>query len=524
MRKNIRRTLSILLAAILLLGASLPVFAQSAKCPCGTPPVIYVAALGSATLYLDRGTENERVLFRPDTAAYLRLAAHLAPSIARLAIDKNYDAFGDALIDGVSDIFGDLQMDENGDSTDRVTSDAELPTDPDHGVDKSYYFAYDFREDPLTVADKLHEYIACVKKLTGHDTVLLRASSMGGVMTMAYFYKYGTDGIDACIFQCCPILGTQVAGDLFTKKITIDPDALVRYASQLPTDEQWQSDLLGVVLDMLNFAGVFKALVGVADKLLENLTDRVFDELMYPVFGSMPGIWSFVTDDEYEQAKQMTFDENTSEKLISRLDEYHYNVQCRAGEILNKAKKDGVKIMIVAGYNKQRTPLVESYMSNSDATVDTKYASVGATVANLGSTLPDGYVQKNEAGVHDHLSKDGVIDASTCLMPENTWFIKDMLHCKIHDGHKAMYNWFFYSESKPDVWSNEKYPQFLQNDVNAQTLTPIGTQARPVLSESSSESADKPLTPQTGSASFAAAIPLLLALPAGVVSRRRKRS
>lgn len=247
----------------------------------------------------------------------------------------------------------------------------------------------------------------------------------------------------------------------------------------MPTDEQWQSDLLCIVLDMLNYAGVFKALVGVADKLLENLTDRVFEELMYPVFGSMPGIWSFVTDDEYEQAKKMAFDENTSKRLISRLDEYHYNVQCKAGEILNRAKNNGVKIMIVAGYNKQRTPLVESYMSNSDATVDTKYASVGATVADLGSALPEGYVQKNEAGVHDHLSKDGVIDASTCLLPENTWFIKDMLHCKIHDGHKEMYNLFFYSDSVTDVWSNEKYPQFLQNDVNAKTLTPIGTQARP---------------------------------------------
>lgn len=109
-------------------------------------------------------------------------------------------------------------------------------------------------------------------------------------------------------------------------------------------------------------------------------------------------------------------------------------------------------------------------------------------------------------------------------MPENTWFIKDMLHCKTHEGHKAMYNWFFYSDYEPDVWSNEKYPQFLQNDVNAQTLTPIGTQARPGQSESGSESAGKPLTPQTGSASFAAVIPLLFALPAGVVSRRRKRS
>ena len=163
MRKNIRRIFSIILAAILLLCASLPVFAKSEKCSCGTPPVIYVAALGSAKLYLDKGTENERLLFRPDIAAYLRLAARLAPAIARLAIDKNYDAFGDALIDGVRGVFGDLQMDENGDSTDRVTSDAKLPDNPDHGVDKSYYFAYDFREDPLTVADRTrHRASSCL--------------------------------------------------------------------------------------------------------------------------------------------------------------------------------------------------------------------------------------------------------------------------------------------------------------------------------------------------------------------------
>ena len=58
MRKNIRRIFSIILAAILLLCASLPVFAKSEKCSCGTPPVIYVAALGSAKLYLDKGTET----------------------------------------------------------------------------------------------------------------------------------------------------------------------------------------------------------------------------------------------------------------------------------------------------------------------------------------------------------------------------------------------------------------------------------------------------------------------------------
>ena len=529
MKKTVLMRLLSLVLALVMLGAAsaVPVYAQSGKCGCGTPPVIYVAALGSATLYLDKGTENERVLFRPETETYVQLALRLAPAIARLAVDKNYDAFGDSLIAGVDWVFGDLQMDENGDSTDRVTTDRELPTDPDHGVDKSYYFGYDFREDPLTVADKLHEYIEHVKELTGHDTVLLRASSMGGVMTMAYFYKYGTHGIDACIFQCCPIQGTAVAGELFTKQMEINPEALVRYASQLPLDEEWQESLLNVVLMMLYKAGVIDALVGVADNLLDNLMDRVFEEFMYPVFGSMPGIWSFVPDCDYEKAKEMAFDGNTSEKLISRLDEYHYNVQCRAGEILNKAKADGVKIMIVAGYNMQRTPLVKSYMNNSDATVDTCYASVGGTVALLGETLGEGYVQKNEAGVHDHLSKDGVVDASTCLMPENTWFVRDMLHSKIHSGHKAMYNWFFYTDGELDIWSNEDYPQFLQNDKVNEKLLPLGEQKRPAVNEITSETdaaQDETLTPQTGENAPAALLLVsLISLAAVTVTARRKK-
>ena len=52
MRKNTRRIFSIILAAILLLCASLPVFAKSEKCSCGTPPVIYVAALGLSLIHI----------------------------------------------------------------------------------------------------------------------------------------------------------------------------------------------------------------------------------------------------------------------------------------------------------------------------------------------------------------------------------------------------------------------------------------------------------------------------------------
>lgn len=37
-----------------------------------------------------------------------------------------------------------------------------------------------------------------------------------------------------------------------------------------------------------------------------------------------------------------------------------------------------MRVMIVAGYDIQRTPLVESMDNDSDGTVDTMYASAGA--------------------------------------------------------------------------------------------------------------------------------------------------
>ena len=130
--------------------------------------------------------------------------------------------------------------------------------------------------------------------------------------------------------------------------------------------------------------------------------------------------------------------------------------------------------MIVAGYNIQRTPLVEAMNNHSDATVDTKYASAGATVALLDETLGDDYKQACTDCGHNHLSPDGVIDASTCILPENTWFIKDMLHSICHDGIMEMYNWFAYADEYYDVWSNPAYTQFLQNDKPNLRMIPMG--------------------------------------------------
>jgi pimeloyl-ACP methyl ester carboxylesterase len=464
MNGKFKKTACMILALIISFSIAVPALAVD-NCSCGYNPIVYVAALGSAKLCLDKGTENERIIFRPEKETTLKLIGDILPDAARFAIDKNYEAFGNGIIEALYKVYGPLAMNENGNSSDRVTAITSLPDNPEHGIDQSYYFAYDFRSDPFEIADRLNEFIQHVKALTGHDKVMLRASSMGGVITMAYFKRYGTEDVTACIFQCCPILGTAVAGELLTKQLKLDKKALIRYASQALDD-----DLTGIMLksliEVLDFTGFFDSLIDLGDDLILHLTDKFYDEFLIPVLGSMPGIWGFVPDEYYEQAKAVSLIGKDSPALIEKLDNYHYNVQCKADEILRSAVDSGVRIMIVAGYNMQRTPLV---VSNKN---DSKYASVGATVAHLHKTLGAGYIQARDCG-HSHISQDGRIDASTCVLPENTWFIKNMLHSTIHDGMKELYNWFFYTDEYYDVFSSEQYPQFLLNDKANQALIPM---------------------------------------------------
>ncbi len=467
-----KKILSVFLCIVIAICTTIPCFAQDEKCNCGEPPIIYVAALGSGSVIRDAGTENETKLFRPETGEVVKQFLPLVPAVAKLLADKNYDDFGDVLIDCVNKVFGDLTLDGNGNSKPNVTSEEFHPESADHGLDHSYYFGYDFRLDPVENAQKLHTYIEEVKEITHHDTVRFRASSMGGVVAMSYLKLYGSADIETVIFQCCPLQGTAVAGELYNGKLEINKDALLRYGSQaLPAlDNDPVAGLLYILIEALEVAGVWDMLLGVADDLIANLQDRIYDETLIPIFSTLPGIWSFVPDEYYESAKEyMKLDENTQSGLISKLDFYHYEVQSKAENILKTTKNTGTTVYILCGYNMQRTPLVTAYKETSDGTVDTKYASCGATCAPIGETLPADYQCKDER----YLSADRMIDASTCILPENTWFVKDMLHCKVHDGHMELYNWMFNSDEQMTVFDNEKYPQFLQNDVVNEQLTPV---------------------------------------------------
>ena len=159
--------------------------------------------------------------------------------------------------------------------------------------------------------------------------------------------------------------------------------------------------------------------------------------------------------------------------MIRKIDAYHYGVQAKAKQILKKASASGCRIAVLANYGKYAIPLTKSMRVSDDYLIDTALSSGGAVCANVGETLPDDYVQQRDRR-HNHLSPDRAIDASTCMFPEWTWFIRDMGHLDFPYGSQGMdfLLWLIGMDKQYTVWTSDRYPQFMQYDVKSKTLTP----------------------------------------------------
>ena len=131
-----------------------------------------------------------------------------------------------------------------------------------------------------------------------------------------------------------------------------------------------------------------------------------------------------------------------------------------------------MNIGVFARYNYQITPVIENWNVQSDMVIDTKFTSFGATCAPLGETLGEDYVQKKTTCGHNHLSVDGVVDASTCLFPEYTWFIKDIQHSFGMREMEELRDLIFNSEKQVTVHDYEKFPQFIKyNPADAYSIS-----------------------------------------------------
>lgn len=483
MKKLTKITFSVFLCLAMLCTAILPSFAVE-------PKTAFVVVTGMANFPL---SVDGKQVFAPTTETILDLAKNTVLPLAKFAANKDYNKFLDAILPITVEAFDGMACNPDGTSKHTVTTNIypenagnyrdffEAETVDEFGVvnaaiqhygaENTYYFNYDWRLDPLDHADDLNDFIKKVKAETDCDRVALAAFSMGGTITCSYLYKYGSADLDSLILCSTAFQGTSSLSALFTADAELDFYALVRRFAQLTRDD-FLDELVMLLDEVLEAYGINDSLTELVSEILEVAGDRVYDECIIPVFGYLPGLWALVDDDEYIAAKENML-ANADEKLVERIDEYHYQVQANAQKLLEAAQKD-TNVYILAQYNMQGLPVSQtSATTNNDFLIDTKYASGGATCLNLGETLPENYTQAVECG-HNHIGVDRQIDASTCMFPEQTWFIRDMGHVDYPVGDSTDFLfWLADSETQLTVHDNAKYPQYLKYDCEDSSLSPV---------------------------------------------------
>ncbi|MCL2507961.1 MAG: hypothetical protein FWF05_02160 [Oscillospiraceae bacterium] len=480
-----KKTLSIIVAAAILLGSSaLFVFARP-ECDCGIAPLIVVSGFATVPLSLD----GEQV-FAPPVDRILRGVAGVLPPLIKAGLTKDWDEFIDSAAPALIDVFEPILCDKNGDSIHSVSMQPfplSIDNYPDFyngddvdeqafvktametiGGDHVYFFNYDWRLDPIDNARKLKDFADNVKSETNHSRLTLAGCSMGGTVIMSYLKLFGSSGIQNFLLDNAAFQGVALVGDLLALDLEFEGEIAVRYTHQFV-----QNDLLAW---FLRATGLFDAVIPLVETLYEGTRGRLGAEVLYPIFAHMPGMWSLVGHEQYERAKAAALDSEINAELIKKLDFYHYEVQQNAENLLKKAKKNGTNIMLTSNRGYYGIPITPSRYNNNDILIDTVNSSGGAVCAPLGQPFADDYIQAVKCG-HNHISPDRMIDASTCMFPEYTWFVNGMKHLDYPYGSEAaeFLMWLIQAGKgeQRNIFSNEKYPQFMQFDYGSGKLTPM---------------------------------------------------
>ena len=373
----------------------------------------------------------------------------------------DFDRVVDLLVQAFRDWFGPIRMGENGESvTPNLTSEVDNLTAKNLHLAYEFEFSFDWRLDPVKNAEKLEAYLELLEETRpGVEKYNFYAQSGGGPVMLAYLQFHGFNRVASVVFDITMHNGTTMWGELAKRKLVIDTQAVGKLQAASLSMEGFALPPLQPLLRILYESGLLEIIERVLKLASYRIIDRVYDEILIPLIFTMPGIWNYVPQKDYDAAKKALFNGDPKYAgLVAKLDYYRRNVLDNADRIILDAAAQ-VKVAVRAGYGMPMPPLGKGSGAQSDGMVDTAYASIGATCAPLGRPFLPWYKQKKDAG-HNHISPDRMIDASTCLLPDQTWFALDKPHISEHQ-YSGWYGWFKRT-ANPTVFSSGEYPQFVR--------------------------------------------------------------
>ncbi len=326
------------------------------------------------------------------------------------------------------------------------------------GEDDVYYFGYDSIGDVMAETEKLHHYVHdVVLPKSPNGKVKICAISLGGTIAVNYLETYPEDYaiISKMVFVEPAIDGSNIIGDLLTCNLSVFNDDQTLYEELFVTllGDTPLAYLLNMVIRILPDDVLKSALGGLVDGLVDVAIRRTTI------------LWALCPDAYYEEAAAKWLNDESLKSIKDDVD-YFMNARANFEENLYALMETGCEVFDVVCYDVPFFPLANNYKTiNADRVIHAASTSMGATFADLGDTLGSGYVA---AGTHcsnpdhNHLSPDGVVDATTGLLPCTTWYFKGQAHEMLPDNDVALglAIRIMTDNNMKDVYSNPAYPQF----------------------------------------------------------------
>ena len=477
-----KRLIAILLSVILVCSVFSTVSVSAENTGGLSVPIVCIRGQGSEIVDSDDNTVYPANI--PDD--YISDAVSECMPYFLSALTKGeWDAYTEKLVSALEPIFEKQILDNNGNPQygthpvdDEKYSSAEIAkkikackgcysTDVSAKVKKCFSFANDWRLSPYDIIPSLKAYIEEIKRQTGFDKVNIVGRCEGANILLAYIDEYGCDDFANVELYIPSCFGVDMVSAIYSGKLYLDQDSLIRFKEDnLTLGDEPLYQFLEATIDMLTETYALEGISLALTPALQKLYEKVVPAAMLASYGTYPGIWSMVNADEYETARDNIFAGKEEEYagLIAKLDKYYENVACHAEEIITEAKAQGVNFAIITKYNEyQAPPIADSNNEVSDGTATLVQTSAGATVSNRYTTLSDYYIQKAEKnGTAKYISADKMVDASTGLLPDTTWYVYGVKHKNFPSCiHTDIMNKFFESNGTLTVFSDETIPQYL---------------------------------------------------------------
>ena len=337
------------------------------------------------------------------------------------------------------------------------------------GEENMFFFTFSLFGDPMTSAENLDKYIDMVLEKTGAKKVNLLPISLGGTIFTAFAEKFtNTDKVNA-IVNVVPVLnGTQVVTDMYERDYNLD-------------GEFWYQDLFPLVIgEFTEYGDMIGSLVNLLIRALPAdvnaaMITSMYDVLLDHLLINTPQMWSMVTSEDYPALAERYLSDDAHAPVRAKTDAFH-KAQLNLEKNIRTMVNNGIEINIISGYSLNTGDarynffhlMADSDNVNGDGVIHVESTTLGATSVLPGEKLPENYKQAIDSE-YSYISPDREIDASTGVLPDNTWYFYDMNH-EDTANNAPVINLalaLIYSDEVENVHSNpEKFPQFNGNSDN----------------------------------------------------------